>query len=184
MRAFFCIELEESTKDGLEGVIQALRRDKLWRAARASWVKRENLHVTMKFLGEIAPERVEELRLAAELACEGLRPFLLELNMLGAFPNPERPRVIWVGCSAPPQEIISLYQRLERELDPLGFPPEGKGYTPHVTLGRVKDVVRTGGTLGKVEPFRFVTEARGLTLMESRLDPGGAIYTPIFQLGA
>ncbi|MCR4404904.1 MAG: RNA 2',3'-cyclic phosphodiesterase [Candidatus Acetothermia bacterium] len=184
MRAFFCIELDEGVKAGLDAVIQTLKRDKLWRAARVSWVKRENLHVTVKFLGEVDPARVEELRLAAELASAGFRPFPLELDLLGAFPNPQRPRVIWAGCSSPPSQALKLYEQLERELAPLGFPPEGKAYTPHVTLGRVKDGVRTGGSLGKIEPFRFLAEARGLTLMESRLDPAGAIYTPIFRLEA
>lgn len=184
MRAFFCIELAEGVKGGLDGLIQELKRDKLWRAARVSWVKRENLHVTLRFLGEVSPEQVEELHLAAEAAWEGCEPFPLELDLLGAFPRPERPRVIWAGCSAPPREIRELYARLERELQSLSFPPEGKPYTPHVTLGRVKDEVRTAGSLGRVEPFRFVTEASGLTLMESRLDPAGAIYTPIFQLRA
>ncbi len=184
MRAFFCIELDEPIKDGLNGLIQALKREPALRAARVSWVKRENLHVTLKFLGEVAPDQVEELHLAAEAAWEGFKPFSLELNLLGAFPNPQRPRVIWVGSSAPPQEIIRLYERLEEELEPLGFPPEGKPYTPHVTLGRVKGGTRMGSGLAgvKLTPFRFVAEARGLTLMESQLDPAGAIYRPLFRL--
>ncbi|MFQ6117437.1 MAG: RNA 2',3'-cyclic phosphodiesterase, partial [Candidatus Bipolaricaulia bacterium] len=86
MRTFFCIELDDEVKEGLEGIIQSLKRDELWRATRVSWVKRENLHITLKFLGEIAPERVEELRLAAEVVSEGLEPFSLELDLLGAFP--------------------------------------------------------------------------------------------------
>lgn len=186
MRTFFCIELDDEVKEGLEGIIQSLKRDELWRATRVSWVKRENLHITLKFLGEIAPERVEELRLAAEVVSEGLEPFSLELDLLGAFPHPERPRVIWAGSSSPPPEILQLYRELERELAPLGFPPEGKPYTPHVTLGRVKErnraiIGRLGEQMRKIEPFHFTAEATGLTLMESRLDPGGAIYTPIFR---
>jgi len=182
MRAFFCIDLEDGVKDGLERLIQELKRDRLWRTARVSWVKRENLHITLKFLGEIAPEQLEELELAAAVVSEGFEPFTLEIDSLGAFPNVERPRVIWAGCSSPPREIGELFERLEGELEPLGFPPEGKPYTPHVTLGRVKTTVRTGGSLGEIEPFRFVTSARGVTLMESRLDPAGAIYTPLVKL--
>lgn len=185
MRAFFCIELEDEIKERLDGITQSLKRRD---GARVSWVKRENLHITLKFLGEVVPERVEELRLAAEVAHEGIGPFELELNLLGAFPSLERPRVIWVGSSSPPPEILRLYERLERELEPLGFPPEGKPYTPHVTLGRVKEkdrvkVGRLRERLEGIEPFQIVAEARGLTLMESRLDPRGAIYTPIFRLG-
>jgi len=183
MRAFFCIELEDEIKEGLDGITQSLRRRN---DLRVSWVRRENLHITLKFLGEIAPEQVEELQLAAEVASEGIGPFELELDLLGAFPHPERPRVIWAGSSSPPEELLRLHERLERELAPLGFPPEGKPYTPHVTLGRVKErnrakVERLGGELERVEPFHFVAEASSLTLMESRLTPSGAIYTPIFK---
>ena len=184
MRAFFCIELEDEIKEELDGITRPLKRGS---EARVSWVRQENLHITLKFLGEVAPELVEELQLAAEVACEEPGPFALELDRWGVFPNPERPRVIWVGSSSPPPEILRLYRRLEQELEPLGFPPEGKPYTPHVTLGRVKE--RNSAKLGrlkerleKIEPFRFVAQARGLTLMESRLGPSGAIYTPIFRL--
>jgi 2'-5' RNA ligase len=151
-----------------------------------SWVKRENLHVTVKFLGEIAEEQLEELKLVAQAAWAGMggKPFSLGLDRLGAFPSPARPRVIWAGSSAPPQEIIKLYEQLERELEPLGFPPEGKPYTPHVTLGRVKGGAGAGGLAGvRLPPFHFIAEARGLTLMESQLDPAGAIYRPLFRLG-
>lgn len=187
MRTFFCIELEDGVKEGLEEIVQSLRRDEKWHATRVSWVRRENLHVTLRFLGEVAPAQIEELQLAAEVAGEGLSPLSLELDLLGAFPNRERPRVIWAGSSSPPPEILQLYEQLERELHPLGFPPEGKPYTPHVTLARVKERDRAkirwlGERLERIEPFRLVAQARGLTLMESRLTPGGAIYTPIFRL--
>ncbi len=185
MRAFFCIELEDRIQEGLNEITQRLKRDG---QARVSWVRPENLHVTLKFLGEVAPERVEELRLAAEVACEGIDRFALELDRAGAFPNLERPRVIWVGSSSPPEEIFQIYRRLERELAPLGFPPERKPYTPHVTLGRVKErnrarAARLGEQLDRIEPFHFVAEVFRLTLMESRLAPSGATYTPVFQVG-
>lgn len=184
MRTFYCIELEDEIKERLDRITQRLKRDT---DLRASWVKQENLHVTLKFLGEVDPERVEELRLAAEVAREGIEPFTLELDLLGAFPNMERPRVIWVGSFSPPPGVYRLYERLEQELEPLGFPPEGKRYTPHITLGRVKEksrarVGRLGERLETVEAFRFWAEASGLTLMESRLSPQGAIYTPIFTV--
>jgi len=184
MRTFFCIELEDGIKEKLDGIASGLKRGS---ATRVSWVRRENLHVTLRFLGEVAPEQVEELQLAAEVAREGIEPFELELNLLGAFPNREQPRVIWAGSSSPPPEILQLYEQLERELHSLGFPSEGKPYTPHITLGRVKErnrakLGRLGERLGKIEPFHFVAEASGLTLMESRLRPSGAIYTPLFRL--
>jgi 2'-5' RNA ligase len=184
MRTFFCIELEDRIKEELDGITRRLKRGG---EVRVSWVRPENLHITLKFLGQVDPERVEELQLAGEMACEGLEAFALELDQVGAFPNPGRPRIIWAGSSSPPEEIFQIYRRLERELGPLGFPPEGKPYTPHITLGRVKErnrakAAQMGKRLEKVEPFRFVAAASGLTLMESRLDPAGAIYTPIFKV--
>jgi 2'-5' RNA ligase len=182
MRTFFCIELEDEIKEKLDGIASGLKRGT---EARVNWVRRENLHVTLRFLGEVAPEQIEELQLAAEVASESIGSFELELDLLGAFPNRERPRVIWAGSSSPPPEILQLYEQLERGLHPLGFPSEGKPYTPHITLGRVKErnrakLGRLAERLGDVEPFHFVAEAAALTLMESRLRPSGAIYTPIF----
>ncbi len=186
MRAFFCIELEDELKGKLDAITQALKRRC---AARVSWVRQENLHITLKFLGEIAPEQVGPLRAAAEQVVDGLEPFEILLDRLGAFPELARPRVIWVGSSSPPPQIQKLHEALERELEGLGFPREGKPYTPHVTLGRVKERPGAGAAVAElaerlraVEPFQFSARASGLTLMESQLAPQGSIYRPIFRL--
>ena len=184
MRTFFCLELEERAKEGLARVAEELRRRS---PARVTWVSRENLHITLRFLGEINPELIPELRAAAELAVDGLGRFKVRLDRLGAFPEPSRARVIWAGSTAPPQELLRLYHALEEQLEALSFPPEGKPYTPHVTLGRVKErdrakVAALAGELGKIASFSFETEAQGLTLMESTLTPSGAIYKPVFRV--
>lgn len=187
MRTFFCIELEDELKGKLNAIIRALKQRC---AARVNWVRQENLHITVKFLGEVAPERLEALRAAAELALDGagLEPFEILLDRLGAFPELTRPRVIWVGSSSPPPQLQKLHEALERRLEGLGFPREEKPYTPHITLGRVKElqgaaVAELAQRLRALEPFQFSARASELTLMESQLTPQGSIYRPLFRLG-
>lgn len=184
MRTFFCIELEDDLKEKLDKVAQVLKQGT---AAKVNWVKRENLHVTLKFLGEVNPESLEELRQAAEAASDSISPFKLILDRVGAFPSPARPRVIWIGSRVEPEEAHRLYDRLEENLNSLGFEPEGKRYIPHVTLGRVKERDRgrlkeLATAIGNIDQFEFTAEASGITLMESKLTPRGPIYEPLFKI--
>jgi len=185
MRAFFCFELEDELKRRLDEITQRLRRVPV----RASWVKVENLHITLRFLGEIDEGLVPQLKGVAEeaLAASGLDGALRwELDRLGAFPSVERPRVVWVGSSEEPEGLLRLAAALEESLRPLGFEPERERFVTHITLGRVKErgpaVEPLVEALRSHPPFRHRARAEGITLMESRLTPQGAIYTPVFRL--
>jgi len=184
MRAFFCLELEPHLKEELDRIAQKLRA----LPVRATWVRRENLHVTLKFLGEIEEGLLSSLEDAARSAVisSGIGGKVeWELDRLGAFPSEQRPRVVWVGSSKEPEVLTRLAAKLEEALSPLGFEPEGR-FVTHITLGRVKG--RDAGVeplvrfLQAFPPFRHLAQAEELTLMESRLTPQGAIYTPIFKV--
>lgn len=183
MRAFFCIELDEAYQKELERIVSRLRHQV---TTRVSWVRRENLHVTLKFLGEIDPASLPQLQHAAAEAIRSIVPFDWQLNRLGAFPQLERPRVIWAGCREEPQPLHALYAALEMQLQALGYSPERGTFTAHVTLGRVKE----GGprsreialALENVPSFAYQIRTESLTLMESQLTPTGAIYRSRFQL--
>ncbi len=187
MRAFFCVELEAELREQLDRITQRLRR----LPVRANWVRAENLHITLKFLGEVDEELIPKLK---EVAQSALKTSQLDgeiawtLDRLGAFPSVERPRVVWVGSSKEPEALATLAAQLEQALEPLGFAPEGRGFVAHITLGRVKERAPSPGTAElaralKAHPeFRYEARVRALTLMKSELTPQGSIYTPVFQL--
>lgn len=102
------------------------------------WVHDEGLHLTLKFFGEVAPERLDVIAEAVRFAGQGTGALDLRLDGLGAFPSAVRPRVLWVGIAGPPP-LELLYDRLERGAEAIGFPPEGAPFNPHVTLGRVRE---------------------------------------------
>ncbi|MBA3260213.1 MAG: RNA 2',3'-cyclic phosphodiesterase, partial [Gemmatimonadales bacterium] len=144
------------------------------------WVRDEGLHLTLKFFGEVAAERVGAIEEAILLANAGSEPLAMRLDELGAFPTPSRARVLWVGVEAPPA-LELLQDRLERRSEAIGFPPEGRPFRPHVTLGRVRDgqrcpleAVEEAGA--PVEPVQFV--ATDLVLYESVPANGGQRYQP------
>lgn len=187
IRAFFCVELEEELKAQLDAITQKLKRVPV----KASWVRAENLHITLKFLGDVDEGLIPQLEEAAREAL-AQSPVNGEvrwtLDRLGAFPTPERPRVVWVGSSQEPRELAELAARLEEALEPLGFSPEGHAFVAHITLGRVKErppnanVAELARALRDYPAFDLEARVTGLTLMRSDLTPQGAVYTPVFRL--
>ncbi len=183
MRIFFCLELDEEIQAGLARIIGRLQRRI---TSRVTWVPEENLHVTLNFLGEVDQTNLPRLQSAAEQLLAELSPFTWQLDRLGCFPRPERPRVIWAGAQREPQEIQVLHADLETQLQLLGYPPERGRFTTHVTLGRVKErgpgQAQIAPELERVPAFAYRVNSCGLTLMESRLTPAGAVYRPCFRL--
>ena len=187
IRAFFCVELEEELKTRLDAITQKLKRVPV----KASWVRAENLHITLKFLGDVEEGFIPQLE---EAAREALAQSPIDgevhwtLDRLGAFPSPDRPRVVWVGSTREPRELAELAARLEEALEPLGFSPEGRGFVAHITLGRVKErppsanVLELARALQDYPAFDLEARVTGLTLMRSNLTPQGAVYTPVFRL--
>jgi 2'-5' RNA ligase len=148
------------------------------------WVHEEGLHLTLKFYGEVAPERLEVIEEAVRFAGEGAEPLALRLGELDAFPSAVRPRVLWLGIEGPPA-LELLQERLERGGEGIGFPPEGAPFQPHVTLGRVREGHRFpphgleefGGTYTRA-PF----VGNQLVLYESVLTTKGPRYEPRLTL--
>jgi 2'-5' RNA ligase len=148
------------------------------------WVHEEGLHLTLKFYGEVAPERLEVIEEAVRIAGQGAGPLALQLDELGAFPSAARPRVLWLGIDGPPA-LELLYDRLERGGEAIGFPPEGTPFRPHVTLGRVREGHRFpphgledfGGEYARA-PF----VGNQLVLYESVLTTKGPRYEPRLTL--
>ena len=185
LRVFAAIELAAELARRLSETIAELSPHLPRQSIR--WVRAEVIHLTLKFYGEVAPERVPELQQLLQTAAAAAPSMLLAVGGLGVFPNPFRPRVLWTGMTGDLENLLALQQAVDRASAPLGFPPEAHGFTPHLTLGRFKGSLRPPereklAAIVKDERFARLGEftADSLSLMRSDLKPGGAVYTRLF----
>ncbi|HEY82587.1 MAG TPA: RNA 2',3'-cyclic phosphodiesterase [Dehalococcoidia bacterium] len=180
IRAFIAIELPEEIKSALGQLQAELKKTS---PPPVKWVDPEAIHLTLKFLGNIATEKVDKITKVIEEAAEGISPFHLEVKGLGTFPNLRKVRVIWVGVEGELAPLSQLQRRIESKLAPLGFAPEGRPFTPHLTLGRVREQASSAEQqrLGQlIASTRFEGnhrfEVSWVSLMRSQLTREGAIY--------
>jgi 2'-5' RNA ligase len=187
IRTFIAIELSESIKDDLTKLQERLKGE----APRGSvrWVRAEGIHLTLKFLGDVPADQIGEITKALQKSCQGFAPFSLSCGRLGCFPNLKRPRVMWVGIQEETGTLAQLQKAIEENVAPLGYPPEKRKFSPHLTLGRVQRRVSSGdlrrlgelvgaseiGTLGHME-------VRSVNLIRSDLRPSGAVYTRLAEV--
>ena len=149
---------------------------------RASWEKPEKLHITLKFLGDIEPARVEALSSAAASAAASLEPFELTIEEPGTFPPHGQPRVLWLGLVDASGRLALMQRALETECAAVGFARESRPFKPHLTLARVRSPqgareLAAAHRETPFEPQRF--EVSELVVMRSELGPGGSRYTPL-----
>jgi len=175
MRAFVAVEISEEMRNRLVRFQQTLREG----GASLKLVEPENLHLTLKFLGEVREERLGEVEEALRRGIRGFSPFTLEVRGTGVFPGPQYVRVIWAGVGEGWEVLSSLQRSLDRELAKLGFPKDTE-FVPHLTLARVRNVGNKETFLrvlerGKKEEFGRV-EVREVRLKKSVLTPRGPIY--------
>jgi 2'-5' RNA ligase len=181
MRTFIAIELPDEIKKQIGQVQAPLKKTK----AFVSWVKPGNIHVTLKFLGEVPEEKIAEVFSATEKAVEGINRFTMNLKGMGTFPDFKRPRVIWVGAGSGQEELSSMAGRIEEEMEEIGFPKEKRRFSPHFTMGRVKSPKNIEKLMEMVRSSDFQTEEIAVSevvVMRSQLHPAGAIYTPLKKI--
>ena len=156
--------------------------------AYVKWVSRENLHITLKFLGDVDKKEVPAINREAEKVAAQISPFELTIDKLSGFPNPGFPKVIWLGSNSPPDEIFQLQENLESRLENLGFEKENRDYVPHITLGRTKDeneakIEQLGSELKSHRlDTNWTVSIDQVTLMKSTLKSSGPVYDPLVQL--
>jgi len=190
VRAFVAIELTESIKAELSRLQGELKRSK---SASVKWVNPEGIHLTLKFLGNVDASEIPTLTSALSEAVRGVVPFRLELGNTGAFPNINSPKVVWVGVEGELEWLLTLHNNIERALTPLGFTSENRAFSPHLTLGRVREESsseerrRLGEAVASLKAGeRPSFRVESLSLMRSILTREGAIYNCLasFALGA
>ena len=141
IRSFIAIELSPEIRQSL-----ARLQEKLKAAGNppVRWVDPANIHLTLKFLGDIDSGITGRITAALEAAARDTHPCSIEVSGLGVFPNPRRVQVVWVGLTGEMEKLNRLQKSIEDGLMPLGFPPEGRAFSPHLTLARVKRLRRAG----------------------------------------
>ena len=140
------------------------------------------MHITLKFLGEVKEDKIEEVYKTTEKFVTGIKKFEVSLQGLGGFPNMKRPRVIWIGVEKGKEILAELYPKVEEEFFKIGFAKENRGFTPHLTIGRVKSPKNLERLAAEVNKTQFQTEEfeiKEVVVMKSTLLPTGAVYTPL-----
>jgi len=183
IRAFIAIELPDKVKNELSEILYKLNPG---REKAVKWINPNGIHLTLKFLGNTPEEKIVDITQAVAKASSSTYPFNLELKGLGAFPNLKSPRVVWVGVGGDIPIITNLQRQIDQSLIPLGFSPEKRDFSPHLTLGRVRDKTSKNERyeLGKtIESLRIEGSSSfavdRISLMQSTLTSSGAIYNQL-----
>lgn len=178
IRTFICIELPDQLKKKI-GDLQAQLQPQ---AAGISWVRPQNVHLTLKFLGDIDESRLPEIATALEEIAAHYAPFTLVPEGQGVFPHVKGPRVFWLGIRETTGTLMRLQQAVEDRLQALGFAKEPRAFTPHLTIGRTRPYRKPKELTATFMALSFSAEAfevDHLTIMRSELKPTGAVYTPL-----
>jgi 2'-5' RNA ligase len=185
MRLFIGVELEDGAKAAAADVAERLRQrlNRRVPGLRARWIEPENLHITLWFIGEVPDARVDHIAEALKNPGFTIPPFDLSLGGCGVFPPSGQPRVFWIGVRHGSQEMGAVYRNIGERLEPLGFLPERRDYTAHLTIARVKEAgagsaraVRS--ILDELPSDCGTSRVAAVTLFRSRLSPRGATYEP------
>jgi 2'-5' RNA ligase len=178
IRTFICIELPETLKSKIGQVQDSLKQH----GGNVSWTRPQNIHLTLKFLGDVEEIRIAGIAAAIEEVVGKYPTFTLIPSGQGVFPTPKAPRVFWVGVKDESNTLPELAREIEERLEEFGFEKEKRRFTPHLTIGRARQPNKAA-ELGKAfletnfsaEPF----EATEIIVMQSELNPAGSIYTPL-----
>lgn len=178
MRAFIAIELPEETRDKLSALQQELKAS----GADVKWVRPENIHLTLKFLGEINEKQVELIKGIIDTAAGKRRAFRVRVSSLGAFPRIESPRVVWIDIEEGDEEVKGIAAELQENISWAGIPKEERPFSSHITIGRIRSPINRDKL---VRCLKDKTDLGGknmefyagkITLFKSTLTPKGPLY--------
>ena len=179
IRTFIAIEIPTE----IQAKLSDLQADLAKFIQRASWVKKGNIHLTLKFLGDVSTHRIESISSVLQQIAAAHAPFEMNFSGAGAFPNVRRPRVIWVGMTDGADHAAQLAEDIENSLQQLGFAREKRGFTPHLTLARIRRPTNLGAVSNKFSQYTALDipslQVAQFALIHSQLHPRGAIYTPL-----
>ncbi len=178
MRSFIAVELAEEVRNRIAELLGGFNG-----IAQVKWVEKQNLHVTVKFLGDLSENQVLSVSRLLRQSVKDIRNFELAFSRLGAFPNSSSPRTVWIGVDDPQHQLEEIARRLEDSLESVGVPREKRAFRPHLTLGRVKGFKAPARLAESVARHKDFSAGRmlvkELVFMRSDLTPQGPVYSPI-----
>lgn len=178
MRCFIAIDFPEALKRTVNDCIRTLKP--LSRDVR--WVSSANLHLTLKFLGEVPEAKITDISESLTAAAAATEPFVITVSGTGSFPNERRPNVLWAGITAV-NSLFSLQSRVDDAMSDLGFAKEQRRFAPHLTIGRLKGTQGVAELMSRFRTFQNAffgsIEVQEIVLMQSILKPSGAVYTEL-----
>jgi len=184
IRAFIAVDLDDPVIEKVCNVVEILKP----RITEIRWLRKENLHLTLKFLGNIAESQVEPITAALRHPLGLFSPCTISAKGLGVFPDFRRPKILWVGLTG--DQLVQLAAEIESALMPIGFTPENRAFTPHLTIGRWREGSRPAKNLRQeidsLNDFEFgACAVRQIVLFQSVLKLEGASYSELrtIQLG-
>jgi 2'-5' RNA ligase len=181
IRSFFSFDIEDETIVRRLAEAQGMLVNT---GAHLKQVKPQNIHLTVRFLGDISPPMVDAIY--EEMKQIPFTPFTIELRGLGAFPKLSYPRVVWAGIRKGADKLTDVFEQLEPRLRGLGFKPDNKGFSPHLTIARVKtgrNKAQLIKLIQELEDYEFgAVKAECLRLKKSVLTPQGPIYTTLREV--
>jgi 2'-5' RNA ligase len=178
MRTFIAIEMPEEITAALAALQNDLRRAN----ADVGWTRPENIHLTLKFLGETEERQANEIAQALTTVAAEYQPFTLVINTTGVFPNARQPRVLWIGLAGEIEALTAMQKRLETALAAIRVRGDEKAFHPHLTIGRVKSKRNVRELIARADVYSLRAmsfEVREIVLMKSELHPAGSRYTPL-----
>lgn len=181
MRTFIAIELSEEIREVLAQIQSHLK----YAGADVKWVEKDNIHLTLKFLGEIDEKKCEKVKAALEKIAKEFKPFEISLKDIGAFPKIEFPRVIWIGLDKGAKESTELAAKIDETLSKIGFDKETRPFAAHITIGRVRSSKNKEALKEKVLSYQPSAvshqQINSVILFQSTLTPRGSIYTKLHE---
>ncbi|MBI4822727.1 MAG: RNA 2',3'-cyclic phosphodiesterase [Nitrospirae bacterium] len=176
IRCFISVELPLEIKRSIDEKTKALRDS----GDDVKWVRIENLHITLKFLGKTPEARLPEIKDRLTSAVSPLRSFSIEFASAGAFPNVRYPRIVWLGIRNS-EHLVRLQSAVEMALTAIGFEPEERQFKPHLTIGRVKSARGKEALVREIENLKGTVfgkiQVENISIMKSELHPKGSKYT-------
>jgi RNA 2',3'-cyclic 3'-phosphodiesterase len=177
IRTFVCIDIPESIKVRIEKLQHDLRHID----AQISWVKPTNIHLTLKFLGDVPKANIPMVNTAVTHATGCCSPFQVTVGSAGCFPSSRNPSILWIGISRVSEDLLKLRDAIEEQLAQQDFKRETKKFTPHLTIARIRNPRNAGQVADAFMTCGFADEsfqAGEIIVMASHLSPQGSIYTP------
>lgn len=180
MRAFIAIELPEGLQKKLSDFVEILKNphDKI------SWVSSKNIHLTLKFLGDVSIDDIESIKNIIQEVANRYSPFEAIVKEAGVFPSQRNPRVVWIGIENGKDNCRNIYTNLEDKLVSIGIPKEERDFTPHITIGRVKyikDINIFSNLITEHSEDLFGNlRVDSISLIKSTLTPEGAVYERLY----